>query len=244
MTVGHTSYSVSNSQVESRAPTGGQLDLGPVKRLLADHTAPNAVRSAVLDDLALEIHAGVFSPLLTKTSRFFASFVAPQAGDDVLDIFTGTGYLGLVAARRCRHVVCVDHSPAAAECARFNAKKNGVAEIVEVRCGDVFEVVKSDERFDLVITNPPLLPCLAVSTLETAVFDEGFGATFRFLDGLSGHLMPGGRGLVLLSDVFARCGHQMGVVCRERGLAAEPLGGFDAGYEVYIVFEMRHSAEG
>lgn len=76
------------------------------------------------------------------------------------------------------------------------------------------------------------------------MFDAGFGATFRFPDGLSGHLTPGGRGLVLLSDVFARYWHQVGAVCSARGLAVEPLGSFDAGYELYTVFEMRRGADG
>lgn len=141
MKVGNASCVVSHTKVEACVQGEGPFDLDPVRRLLSDHAAPDAVRNAVIDDLALTIPPGVFSPLLTKTSRFFASFIAPRSGDNVLDIFTGTGYLGLLAARRCHRVVCVDHSPAAMECARLNADKNGVADIVEVRCGDVFDAV-------------------------------------------------------------------------------------------------------
>lgn len=45
--------------------------------------------------------------------------------DRVLDMGTGSGVNGIVAAARSREVVAVDVSPAAVECARRNAARNG-----------------------------------------------------------------------------------------------------------------------
>jgi methylase of polypeptide subunit release factors len=71
----------------------------------------------------------------------------------VLEIGTGGGYQALLAARHAERVVATDISSRALAFARFNAALNGV-ENVELRQGSFFEPVE-EERFDLVVSNPP-----------------------------------------------------------------------------------------
>ena len=69
--------------------------------------------------------------------------------DRVLDMGTGSGVNGIVAASRSRDVLAVDVNPAAVACARDNAERNGVADRMEVRESDLFQ--NASGRFDLII---------------------------------------------------------------------------------------------
>jgi SAM-dependent methyltransferase len=71
----------------------------------------------------------------------------------VLDLGTGNGVIGLLAAINSDTVVATDLNPRAIEFAQFNAILNGVANM-ETVLGDCFEPV-SDRTFDLILANPP-----------------------------------------------------------------------------------------
>ena len=81
-------------------------------------------------------------------------------GRRVLDCFTHTGSFALNAAvAGASQVIGVDASEAAIEMARRNAGLNGVLDVAEFRCVDVFELLpqmeKAGESFDVVILDPP-----------------------------------------------------------------------------------------
>ncbi len=81
-------------------------------------------------------------------------------GKRVLDCFTHTGSFALNAAvAGASQVIGVDASEAAIEMARRNAGLNGVLDVAEFRCADVFELLpqmeKAGESFDVVILDPP-----------------------------------------------------------------------------------------
>ncbi len=78
--------------------------------------------------------------------------------DVVLDMGTGCGILGVLAAKRARKVVAVDVNPHAVRCAEMNARLNGVMEKMDIRRGDLFEPIKKGEKFDVIIFNAPYLP--------------------------------------------------------------------------------------
>lgn len=79
-------------------------------------------------------------------------------GDTVLEVGTGCGILAVLAAEKAETVVAVDVNPYAIKCARRNAEKNGVKERIEFRCGDLFQPIKQNERFSLILFNAPYLP--------------------------------------------------------------------------------------
>ncbi|GEL95809.1 DUF7059 domain-containing protein [Cellulomonas composti] len=74
-----------------------------------------------------------------------------------LDLGTGCGIQALHAARHVRQVVATDISARALAFARFNAALAGVGDgVLDLRAGSMLEPV-ADERFDLVVSNPPFV---------------------------------------------------------------------------------------
>lgn len=101
----------------------------------------------------------------------------------ILDLGTGSGALLLAALDHWPAAtgVGVDISPAALEVARRNAAATGLATRADFRAGDWTDGV--DERFDLVLCNPPYVETAA--DLPPGVVDhEPHGALFAGADGL------------------------------------------------------------
>ena len=77
-------------------------------------------------------------------------FVKP--GDRVIDIGTGTGILAIAAAHMgAKPVLATDLDAVAVRVAAENMKINGFGDVIDVRCGDLLEVV--EESADVVIAN-------------------------------------------------------------------------------------------
>src|SRR2546427_383939 len=75
--------------------------------------------------------------------------------------------------------------------------RSGLAQRVSLRKADLFP----EGRAALVVCNPPWLPGKASSLLEQAVYDEGSRMLRGFVEGLAAHLLPGGEGWLILSDL-------------------------------------------
>ena len=124
-------------------------------------------------------------------------------GRTVLDVCSGTGILGLTAARLGARATAVDLSRRAVLNARVNARLNGLA--LEVLRGDLFEPVGA-RRFDLIVSNPPYIPAPPGEAPRGAAraWDAGpDGREFldRICDRAAEHLLPGGRVLLVHSSL-------------------------------------------
>ncbi|HEX7307244.1 HemK2/MTQ2 family protein methyltransferase, partial [Lentzea sp.] len=131
---------------------------------------------------------------------------AIPAGARVLDIGTGTGALAIAAIRAgAAEVTGVDVSRRAVWTARVNAALQRLP--LRVKLGNALEVV-ADERFDLVLANPPYVPAASacVATGPARAWDAGLDGR-QLLDPLCARmhdlLAPGG---VLLMVHSALCG--------------------------------------
>jgi 23S rRNA (uracil1939-C5)-methyltransferase len=92
-----------------------------------------------------------------------ADFAEPE-GKSVIDLYCGTGTIGLSMANRAKRVVGIEIVDEAVECANMNAKINGI-ENAEFYCGDASDTEgllesverKSGKRIDadVVIMDPP-----------------------------------------------------------------------------------------
>lgn len=87
------------------------------------------------------------------TSKFLARFAVRRPSRATLDLGTGSGILSLGAAKYSDTVVATDLTQRSIDCARFNARLNGV-ENIEFGVGDCFAPV-AGRKFDLILSNPP-----------------------------------------------------------------------------------------
>jgi len=141
----------------------------------------------------------VANPRLLRTGAWFASqlnesLITPETA--LLDLGTGSGVCALVAAQYSSRVVGTDVNPAAICCSRINAMMSGMDERVDFIQGDLFEPVQ-DERFDIVLFNPPFLVGVPKDDRDAAW--RGRDIPQRFAEHLADHLTPGGMALLLLS---------------------------------------------
>lgn len=122
----------------------------------------------------------------------------------VLDVATGSGAIGVTLAKELPNarVVMTDISAEAIALARYNADANGVGERVDTRVGDLFACVAGDERFDVVVSNPPYVRSADIDALAREVRREprhaldggpdGLDIVRRLVAAAPAHVVPGG----------------------------------------------------
>lgn len=151
-------------------------------------------------------HYGVFSPVRGEYVGLVAAAPLPPTGQvpyTALDIGTGTSVLSAVLARRgVAYVIATDQDPRALACAAANVVQLGVGAQVQLCQVDLFP----PGRASVVVCNPPWLPARPSAPIEHAVYDEGSRMLLGFLAGLAEHLVPGGEGWLILSDLAEHLG--------------------------------------
>lgn len=108
------------------------------------------------EGLKLEILEGVYIP--SDDSYLLIENLNLKSDDLVLEIGTGSGIVALYAAMTGKKVVATDISPIAVKCAKNNVKKNQLESKVEIRIGNLFDPIRKEEIFDLILFNAPYLP--------------------------------------------------------------------------------------
>ncbi len=145
----------------------------------------------------------------TAHQSVWAAELLPRApAGDVLELCCGAGHIGLLAVRDSdRRLLCVDLNPAAVELTRANAERAGMADRVGVRQGRISEVLEPDERFAVIIADPPWVPRAQTSrfpddpTLAIDGGDDGLAVVRECLDAILQHLAPGGVALLQLGTL-------------------------------------------
>lgn len=119
--------------------------------------------------------------------------------DTALDLGTGSGVYAVgIALRGAQRVVAVDIHESALETALYNAELNGVSDRIQFRRGSMFEPIGDDEKFSLILSNPPCLPdpgdmdLIIPGTIMLSGPDGARHATILLERGPE-HLLPGGR---------------------------------------------------
>lgn len=174
----------------------------------------------------------VFNPVLFKSGAFLAETLTADvipSGARVLDMGTGTGIGAIAAARLTDRIVAVDVNPEPVRCARINALLNGSEERIDVRHGNLFEPLGHDERFDVVLFNPPYFRGEPADSYDHAW--RSVDVVERFAAGLKHHLAGNGCACVVLSsdgesraflEAFRRNGYRVELLA-ERPLINETL---------------------
>ena len=131
-----------------------------------------------------------------------------RKGCTLLDIGCGSGAIGIIMAKETgNRVICVDISFEAIMVARKNAVSLGVGHLTEFICSDLFEALRPDVRFDMVLANLPYVTHEEFKGLTKDVKDfeprlalyggmDGLDIYRRFIALSQGRLVPGGDVLV------------------------------------------------
>ena len=92
-------------------------------------------------------------------------------GERILDLCTGSGciLLSLLSYSNGTTGVGTDLSGKALEIAARNAERLGLLERTAWRQGDLFEAVSGDEKFDLIVSNPPYIKSEVIPSLAAEV---------------------------------------------------------------------------
>ena len=126
-----------------------------------------------------------------------------------MEIGTDSGLVALCCLHaRAKRVVATDVNPNALKNARYNAEMLELLDRLETRRvpledSSAFAVLQPDERFDLIISNPPWEDQYPQSIDEYALCDHGFLLLDSLLSQLADHLNPSGKALLTYSNVTA-----------------------------------------
>ncbi len=136
-------------------------------------------------------------PWTAMQSRWAAELAATAGPGPVLELCTGAGHIGLLAAALSgRSLVAVDVDPVACAYAERNAAAAGLADRVEVRCASMADALGDGERFAMVIADPPWVPSAHVGDhpadplLAIDGGDDGLDLARLCLNTAADHLLP------------------------------------------------------
>lgn len=126
--------------------------------------------------LPFEVTPAVLIPR-PETETLVAEAVAllkKQPAPVALDLCTGSGCIAVSVARGAKEarVTATDVSPDALDVARRNAQRNGVADRIDFRAGDLFAALPPGAAFDLIATNPPYVAQSELAGLQPEVRDH------------------------------------------------------------------------
>ncbi|MBM9461468.1 methyltransferase [Nocardioides sp. zg-536] len=136
-------------------------------------------------------------PWTAEQGRWAAEVAESAPAGPILELCAGAGQIGLVAARDSgRVLVQVDRDPVAVGYARANAAAAGLD--AEVRCASLDAALRPEERFGVVVADPPWLRSDELTQFPedpTGAVDggaDGFGLIRQCLEVGVAHLAPGG----------------------------------------------------
>jgi methylase of polypeptide subunit release factors len=125
----------------------------------------------------------------------------------------------------------------------------GLNHIATFRQSNLWNNVDVEEKFHVILANPPLIPAHPESLLEAALADSPtMEITKSFILGCGAHLYPTGRVYMVLSDA---CKVSVGdplqfalTVAQQVALTASVKATLDVGHEMYYLIQLQHSLTG
>lgn len=142
-------------------------------------------------------------PWAEQQSAWAADLMATAPPGPVLELCCGAGEIGLLAiAESSRSLVCVDIDPIACAFASTNARTADLVDRVDVREGNLDEVLRPGEQFALVVADPPWrrqdrAQCRyesPVSAVESG--SQGLDLVRRCVAVIVDRLLPGGSAIL------------------------------------------------
>lgn len=158
------------------------------------------------EEIRIHPHYGVFSPIRGEYIELVLKAPLPtaiQKNSMAFDIGVGTGVLSVVLAmREIKKIIATDQDDRAIACAKENIERLRLSDQIQIQKTNLFPA----EKAALIVCNPPWLPARPSSSLEHAVYDPESQMLKGFLSKLKDHLLPGGEGWLILSDLAEHLG--------------------------------------
>jgi HemK-like putative methylase len=158
----------------------------------------------------IKVTDGVYHPAEGSSTHFIADallrLVKPEVS--MLEVGCGSGALSCLAAKLgANRVVAADISDSAYECANHNVKSLGLDKTIEVLKSNLMSNIP-EEKFDLIIFNPPLLHCepipeerIGKKEYNDIAIDHDGKATLDFIEQAKPYLKDNGTLLLLMSNI-------------------------------------------
>jgi release factor glutamine methyltransferase len=156
-----------------------------------------------------------------------AALGALPADGRALDLCTGSGVLGVTLAleRPGSQVVATDLASEVLELARDSAARLGAGNVAFL-AGDLYDPVAPDQRFDVIVSNPPYVPRGELDTLPPEVRreprlaldggEDGLAISRRIVAGAPARLRPGG---ALVLEMHESHLDALPAICLDSGFA-------------------------
>ena len=171
------------------------------------------------------VFPNVFSPKYFNDTELFADNFPVRDGEEMLEIGPGTGAISILAIYKgAGKVLAIDINPDAVKNTQANIELHNMQGKVAVRQGNLYEPLKSNERFDTIFWNTPFgfVEDENVPDLEKAVYDPAYKSTEKFIKEANQHLKKGGRVLIGFSTTLGRM-DLLQKFCAEAGLFLKRL---------------------
>lgn len=97
-------------------------------------------------------------PYIGPDSYWLSRMLNNYVHGTVLELCSGSGLQAIISAKTAKKVVAVDIDPQAISICRINVCLNCVDHIVDIRHGDLFDVIDINEKYNYIIANPPFIP--------------------------------------------------------------------------------------
>lgn len=161
-------------------------------------------KKAYFEDYVFNVDEHVYET--AEDTFLIAEKIYVTENDSVLDLGTGCGILAILSAKTAKHVVAIDINPYAIKCARENSKTYGVTGKIDFLQGDLFQPLKNNQRFSLILFNSPYLPSEPKEEnswigKSWAGGPNGRNVINRFISGVPSWLAEDGRVLLVQSSL-------------------------------------------
>ncbi len=133
----------------------------------------------------------VYPAIVANTEQYLA-LVPSTPCDAFLDLCSGTGIAGMVAARSgARHAWAFDITERSTQFAEFNRRLNAIPNLTAAR-GDLYEPA-GDLTFDRIAAHAPYVPVFRRNLIFDSGGQDGEQIVRGVIEGLPRYLRPGGR---------------------------------------------------
>jgi len=164
--------------------------------------------------IELKMEPGVFIPRPETEILVDTSLKYIKRGDKILDIGIGSGAISIALAKNIRDIkiIGIDINEKACILAKENIERYNLSDIIEVRHISMERFFKeSEEKFDIVVSNPPYVPTEEIKDLMPEIKDfepreaidggkDGISFIKKLIKGVKKILKGEGRVIIEIGD--------------------------------------------